>query len=327
VPDIKTFHDATTATLRAIEATATKATYDALVASKEAYIKHLEQRSNAHAFIVTAVNSHREYVAKYAAEIDATLHFPAEAAVAHFEQHLRQRVQALNLQAVSTAMREKKEAAATLADDSKAQESVLAGASSGATITKLAQREVQKELAQRGVITIQHQRNKNQRDNSTASSSAVADTRNQPAPDRSVHQQGHRDKKRAAFHDRPESEQKRGKSNAGNAFERSASTSNTNHGLGKFVFKAHHDSNTDQRSRHANSDQQQHGASSHGLFAHGSHDQRNSASKSMQKNQQGGGSANARSHTSTPRQHQPAGRRGGRAKQHRGNHARESEGN
>jgi len=113
VPDIKTFHDATTAALRAIEATTTKATYDTLVAAKEAYIKHLEQRSNAHAFIITAVNSHRDHVAKYAEQMDASFHFPSEAAVAHFEQHLRQRVQTLHLQAISTAMREKQDTAAT----------------------------------------------------------------------------------------------------------------------------------------------------------------------------------------------------------------------
>lgn len=112
VPDVKTFNDATTATLRSIEAATTKSIYDALLVAKEAHISHLEQRANAHAFIITAVTAHRAHVSAYAAQLDASLHFPLEAAVIHFEQHLRRRVQELNLQAVSTAMREQKDAAA-----------------------------------------------------------------------------------------------------------------------------------------------------------------------------------------------------------------------
>ena len=327
VADDTHFNDATTATLRSIEETATKATYDALVIAKMKHIAHLEQRANAHAFIITAVNSHRAYVSKYAAQMDASLTFPAEAAVHHFEQYLRQRVQELNLQSVSNAMREQSEAATALAEDNKAQESVLAGASTGVTISKLAKRAVLHELQQRGAISTSHQHGKRQRDQSTTSSPTADDTRVQHGTHPREQPATQHGQRRVSFHDRTDSEQKRHKPNAGNASEQTSTTPAT-HAPGRFVLKLQHNPISDeQQPRHANSQPRQHEAASRDSSAHRSHGQRNRTPKSVQTNTKGGGPANARSSAPTPRQHQPAAKSRGQAKQHQGNHGRGSGGN
>lgn len=323
VEDKPNFNEGTISALHSIEATATKATYDALVAAKERHIAHLEQCANAQAFIHTAVSAHRTHVIAYAAKMDSSLAFPVEAAVQHFNEHLLQRITELNMQAASEAMHEQATAQQARIDDSKAQETVLAGASTGATIAKLAERAVLNQLEQRVPHIHERQRGRMQREEQAAPPSAADDTpirhnhstRHDPSS-RHAPSRGH---KRDNSRNRHNSEQKKNKSDHSDTSHHNSSTSHDNRQPGKFVFRIKDDfgSNSGSELQHTGGNAPAFNTPHPDSPEEGSHNNRNSRPNVHPTNSRGGGAANKRrSQQPTPRRHTPAQRSNSGPKQH-----------
>lgn len=327
------FHDETTAALRSIEATATKATYDALVAAKERHITHLEQCANAHAFIQTAVAAHRTHVAAYVANMDSSLAFPVDAAVEHFQQHLLQRITELNMQAAAEAMHEQATAAQARIDDTKAQETVLAGASNGQTLAKLAERAVQQQLQRREPIMRGHQQRRQQHEDQTMTPPAAA---NQPdrqplSSDRHAQSANPRGQKRDSSRGRSDSEQKRHKTNqSGNTAGRNSNPSHASAAPGKFVFRSRQESRSEGDLQHMSGEASAHSTPLPDSSRSNSHSNRDARSNSHSTNSRGGGAASRRDRHSqqpTPRRHPSAQQHHNGAKQRQGGQGRASDEN
>lgn len=164
------FYSECTAELQRIERDATEAAYKALLAAKDKHLKHLEALAHPASFMNTQEQSYKkfldEYSSNYAAEIghpaadsstppaatpasspsSSPFAFPLSDAMLHFRTHLRSFVQRSVMQSTEDAAQEARTKAQAAAEEIKAQEDVLAGASSGKTIQMIADSAIDKKL-------------------------------------------------------------------------------------------------------------------------------------------------------------------------------------
>lgn len=164
------FYSECTAELQRIERDATEAAYKALLAAKDKHLKHLEALAHPASFMKTHEQSYKkfldEYSSNYAAEIghpavdsssppaatpapspsSSPFAFPLSDAMLHFRTHLQSFVQRSVMQSTEEAAHEARTKAQAAAEELKAQEDVLAGASSGKTIQMIADGAIDKKL-------------------------------------------------------------------------------------------------------------------------------------------------------------------------------------
>lgn len=178
------FYSAQIAELTQIEREASERIYQVLLAAKEKHVEHLQSQANAQAFIARSTEEYRLFVTTFAADYNmqfgfasppaaeptaaashaaADAHaaaFPTALIVKHFEQTLTSHITSYVLLSVEHRQTRAAHKLQAMVEESKAQEQVIGGAHSGATITSLAQREVAKQLMplQKQVHQLQHQR-------------------------------------------------------------------------------------------------------------------------------------------------------------------------
>jgi len=166
------FYGSELATLQQIEKEASTRIYDTLKQAKDKHVAHLQSQCNAHAFLHRSQQEHRQFVSAFAADYDAAYgsppasstaeaasaaasasssasssSFPLEAAVADFVQRLQSHISAHLMQGVDARRAEFERKQRAAAEESKAQETVLAGAHTGQTIAMVAERTVAKRVA------------------------------------------------------------------------------------------------------------------------------------------------------------------------------------
>jgi len=165
------FYATDQATLRAIEREATDKAYDALLAAKDKHIAFLDKQCVLRDFVVTAAHSFRPQLDQIAASYNqhsgadplassqADFIFPTAVVASYFESELHNRLNAQTLATVAAERLQQQRAAGELSEEHKSQELVLAGAHTGETIAKLAEKEVNKKLAplQRQLADLQKQ--------------------------------------------------------------------------------------------------------------------------------------------------------------------------
>jgi hypothetical protein len=165
-----------TAALQAVERTATADAYKALLGAKEKHLAHLASVASVPAFLAHAVAAHRTFVADYARDVDAAWGgnsgFSVDAAVTDFETQLQTHVNDLFLSNLNDAQQQRAQDQLAAAADRTAQEQVLAGAHTGATIASLARREVAKGIAPLKLKVDQIKRTQNQQPRSSPHDSA-----------------------------------------------------------------------------------------------------------------------------------------------------------
>jgi hypothetical protein len=171
VPGDESFYADTVAALRATEREAAEKVYDTLVAAKRKHIEHLHAQRNIRDVVARAMREFHPILEQHAAQFNAdsgadplalsqtNFAFPTDAVAAHFEQELHKRLTAATLARINTQQEEKQRREEQLAEEHKAQETVLAGAHTGKTIAMLAQKEAEKliEPVRRQLAALQKQ--------------------------------------------------------------------------------------------------------------------------------------------------------------------------
>jgi hypothetical protein len=167
VADNDAFYAKEIADLKQIEKEASERAYDALKRAKEKHVAYLRQICNAQSFIASSMEEFRKYVTRFASELDTlygsapsaaaasaaaaavsssvtshSRHF-IDSAVAAFVQHMHQQVNRHVVEHSDQAVAEDDRKAADSAAKHNAQETVLAGATTGQTITALISRQLQ----------------------------------------------------------------------------------------------------------------------------------------------------------------------------------------
>jgi len=166
------FYSSEIAALQQIEKEASARIYDTLKQAKDRHVAHLQSQCNAHSFLERHLQEHKRFVSAFAADYDAAYgsppaaspapadpaaasasssacssSFPLDAAVADFMQRLRSHISAHLMQGVDARRAEFERKQRAAAEESKAQETVLAGAHTGQTIAMVAERTVAKRVA------------------------------------------------------------------------------------------------------------------------------------------------------------------------------------
>lgn len=153
------FYASVQTTLRAIEREATDKAYDTLLAAKDKHIAFLQKQCGLREFVNTASQAFRTELQLIAAAYNQRSHadpsalsqvdfaFPLEAVATYFQNTLHSRLSAQTLAAVEATRLEQQRLSKQRADEHRSQEIVLAGAHTGQTISMLAEKEVNKQLA------------------------------------------------------------------------------------------------------------------------------------------------------------------------------------
>lgn len=153
------FYAAEQKQLIAIEREASDKAYDALLAAKDKHIDFLASRCNTRTFVTATEQTFavelqriadyydRESQADSLAASQAAFAFPRAAVATYFSEELHRRLQALHLAAVSANSAEQQRIAADLAAENQSKETVLAGAHTGETLSRLAEQAAKKLLA------------------------------------------------------------------------------------------------------------------------------------------------------------------------------------
>jgi hypothetical protein len=163
------FHQATLTALRTLQREATDKAFDLILAAMDSHIAHLRGRSNAHDFVQSAVQAFDPELQRMAADFNAQSQadpmsasqslfaFPTRAVASYFATELLDRLNAQMLDRVTVQRREEQRIANERAEENKSQETILAGAHTGQTITMLAHKEVSKVVAplQRQIAQLQ----------------------------------------------------------------------------------------------------------------------------------------------------------------------------
>jgi hypothetical protein len=149
------FYAADLTALRAIEHEATEKAFDALLAAKDKHITHLQTRCVLRDFISAAAADFLPHLQRIATAYNkesqadplalsqSGFSFPT----AYFSSELQSRLTAQALAKVQADNAEQQRVANDRAEEHKAQETVLTGASTGQTIAMVAERAVQQQLA------------------------------------------------------------------------------------------------------------------------------------------------------------------------------------
>lgn len=176
VVDTPAFYKAEVDALRQLEVDSSQKAFSIIVAARERHIEHLRASAALPAFLAKEVQQHTVFVEKYcatqrkmldlpaaaavvaveeaadaapaaaaASHTDGT--FPAQTAIAHFEQTTRTELSAWMTRQAQRATDEASKSATKKVEDDAALELVLGGAHNGDTIAALAAREAQKLLA------------------------------------------------------------------------------------------------------------------------------------------------------------------------------------
>jgi hypothetical protein len=142
------------AALRKIEKDASAQVAKALITAKQRHVDHLKEAVNLNKFVLDASGEYQTYVLGYARSYASATgsdanDFPTGDAVQTFYGELHQRCMQEVMDGISKEHQRKEEAKLKASADAKAQESVLAGAHTGATITAIANKAVTAALNQR----------------------------------------------------------------------------------------------------------------------------------------------------------------------------------
>jgi hypothetical protein len=157
--------------LRAIEREATEKAYEALLAAKDDHVAALLQRTNLAHFVAATSAEFSKTLTQMATEFNEQINtnpmapsqsdfaFPTADVARYFHRELINRLNAQTLERVAAQAAEQQRLSAARAEDSKAQELVLAGAHTGQTISMLAQKQIQQSLIpmQRQIAELQKQ--------------------------------------------------------------------------------------------------------------------------------------------------------------------------
>lgn len=163
------FHHAIHTALRTVQREATDKAFDLILTGMDNHIAYLRGRSNARDFVQSAVQAFDPELQRIAADFNAQSQadpsaasqslfaFPTRAVASYFATELLDRLNAQMLDRVTVQRREEQRVANERAEDNKSQETVLAGAHTGQTISMLAQKEVSKVVAplQRQIAQLQ----------------------------------------------------------------------------------------------------------------------------------------------------------------------------
>jgi hypothetical protein len=153
------FYAADLTALRAIEHEATEKAFDALLAAKDKHIAHLQSRCVLRDFVTAAAADFLPHLQRIAAAYNkesqadplapsqSGFSFPTTLVASYFTNELQSRLTAQTLAKVQADSAEQQRVANDRAEEHKAQETVLTGASTGQTIAMVAERAVQQQLA------------------------------------------------------------------------------------------------------------------------------------------------------------------------------------
>jgi hypothetical protein len=145
------FFAADVAALRQIEKETSERVAKALITARQRHIDHLRKEVNLSSFLQSACAEYDTFVQEHAqsfasASGTAASDFPSGQALEAFRKDLRARCEELLMNDIMKERQEKEEAKQEAIDDIKAQETVLAGAHTGATIKAIADKAVQEGL-------------------------------------------------------------------------------------------------------------------------------------------------------------------------------------
>ncbi|HVX01492.1 MAG TPA: hypothetical protein VHA52_13805 [Candidatus Babeliaceae bacterium] len=145
------FFSSTIDSLKELEKQTTEKIVDALTLAKEKYITHLRTHCNQHSFTIRESSDYETYVKDYAKEYVqrsgvAENFFPVQDAIKDFTNYLNEQIQLIINNEIKSEQEKKEKQQQDAINDAKAQESILAGASTGQSIIDLANRTVDKRL-------------------------------------------------------------------------------------------------------------------------------------------------------------------------------------
>jgi hypothetical protein len=145
--------------LAAIERDASDKAYDILLAAKDKHIAHLATCSNTRSFVEATEQAFAAELGRIADKFDqqsqadssalsqTAYSFPRAAVAQYFSEELLRRLQAMQLAAVTADSAEERRLAANLTAEHQAKETVLAGAHTGETLSRLAEQAARKTMA------------------------------------------------------------------------------------------------------------------------------------------------------------------------------------
>ena len=147
------FFSDTVEILKQLEKEMTAKIVETLISAKEKHIKYLREHCNQHNFTLNETSDYDKFVKEYAnSYITRTgtdeSYFPIREAVHDFNKYLNEQIQPMILQEITTEQQRNEKQQQDAIDVAKAQENVLAGATTGQTITLLASRAVNQRMSE-----------------------------------------------------------------------------------------------------------------------------------------------------------------------------------